>query len=209
MTDTRETEKRYVLPTYDNIRFPMTLVRGEGSWVEDDHGRRFLDLYGGHAVSLLGHSHPAWVEAVTQQIATLDFYSNLVYSPIRAEAAQRVVERCYDMAQIFFCNSGAEANETALKIARKASGRPLIVSMNEDFHGRTIGALSVTGFKKSRDLFPQNLEQWTRFVPFGDLAAIEALDASEVAGIILEPIQSVVGVKMADARVLSPAPSVL
>ena len=199
MTDTREQEDRYVLPTYNNIRFPMTLVRGEGSWVEDDQGSRFLDLYGGHAVSLIGHSHPAWVDALTEQMRTLDFYSNLVYSPIRAEAAKRVVEHCYDMEQVFFCNSGAEANETALKMARKATGRPVIVSMEEDFHGRTIGALSVTGFKKSRDLFPQNIDQWTRFVPLGDLEALEALDTSEIAGVILEPIQSVVGVKMATA----------
>ncbi len=192
-------EDRYVLPTYSNIRFPMTLVRGEGSWVEDSKGERFLDLYGGHAVSILGHSHPKWVAAVTEQLQTFDFYSNLVYSPIRAEAAQLLVENSYtSMYQAFFCNSGAEANETALKIARKAKGRPYVVAMEQDFHGRTIGALSVTGFQKSRDLFPQNLAEWTRFVPLGDMDAIRALDASEIAGVILEPIQSVVGVKMAE-----------
>jgi len=102
------------------------------------------------------------------------------------------------MRQMFYCNSGAEANETALKIARKSTGRPVVVALEEGFHGRTIGSLSVTGFRKSRDLFPQNLDQWTRFVPLGDLAALDALDASEIAAVILEPIQSVVGVKMAE-----------
>jgi acetylornithine/succinyldiaminopimelate/putrescine aminotransferase len=199
MTDSiTDIEDRYTLPTYNNIRFPMTLVRGEGSWVEDDRGERYLDLYGGHAVSVIGHSHPKWVEAISSQAATFDFYSNLVYCPIRAEAARLLVEKCYDMHQMFYCNSGAEANETALKIARKATGKPYVVALEEDFHGRTIGALSVTGFQKSRDLFPQNLGQWTKFVPLGDLDAVEALDANEIAAVIIEPIQSVVGVKMAE-----------
>jgi len=197
MSSTQQLEDRYTLATYNNIRFPMTLVRGEGSWVIDDRGERYLDLYGGHAVSSLGHSHPRWVKAIAEQAATLDFYSNVVYCPVRAEAARRLVEKCYDMYGVFFCSSGAEANETALKIARKASGRPFVVALENDFHGRTIGALSVTGFKSSRDLFPQNIAQWTKFVPLGDVAALEALDASEIAAVILEPIQSVVGVEMA------------
>ena len=194
----KETEDRYILPTYNNIRFPLSFVRARGSYVEDDTGARYLDLYGGHAVCVLGHSHPKWVEAIAEQAATFDFYSNLCYCPIRAEAAKLLVEKCYSMSQAFFCNSGAEANETALKIARKATGRKYIVSMEEDFHGRTIGALSVTGFEKSRDLFPENISQWTRFLRLGDLEALEALDPDEIAGVILEPIQSVVGVKMAE-----------
>ena len=196
--NSKETEDRFILPTYNNIRFPLSFVRSEGSYVEDDTGRRYLDLYGGHAVCVLGHCHPKWVEALSEQAATFDFYSNLCYCPVRAEAARLVVERCYSMHQAFFCNSGAEANETALKIARKATGREYVVSMEEDFHGRTIGALSVTGFEKSRALFPQNIAQWTRFLRLGDLDALESLDASEIAAVILEPIQSVVGVKMAE-----------
>ncbi len=196
--NSKETEDRYILPTYNNIRFPLSFVRAEGSYVEDDSGGRYLDLYGGHAVCVLGHCHPRWVEAIAEQAGTFDFYSNLCYCPVRAEAAKLMVERCYSMHQAFFCNSGAEANETALKIARKATGRKYIVSMEEDFHGRTIGALSVTGFEKSRDLFPENISQWTRFLRLGDLEALEALDPDEIAGVILEPIQSVVGVKMAE-----------
>ena len=196
--NSKETEDRFILPTYNNIRFPLSFVRSEGSYVEDDTGRRYLDLYGGHAVCVLGHCHPKWVEALSKQAATFDFYSNLCYCPVRAEAARLVVERCYSMHQAFFCNSGAEANETALKIARKATGREYVVSMEEGFHGRTIGALSVTGFAKSRELFPQNIAQWTRFLRLGDLEALEALDASEIAAVIIEPLQSVVGVKMAE-----------
>ena len=195
--NSKETEDRFILPTYNNIRFPLSFVRSEGSYVEDDTGRRYLDLYGGHAVCVLGHCHPKWVEALSEQAATFDFYSNLCYCPVRAEAARLMVERCYSMHQVFFCNSGAEAIETALKIARKATGREYVVSMEEDFHGRTIGALSVTGFEKSRDLFPQNIAQWTHFIRLGDLEALDKLDASGIAAVILEPLQSVVGVKMA------------
>jgi acetylornithine/succinyldiaminopimelate/putrescine aminotransferase len=197
----KEREDRFTLPTYSDIRFPLTFVRGEGSYVFDDGGRRYLDLYGGHAVCVLGHSHPRWVEALQRQAAELDFYSNLCYHPLRAEAAELLVSRSYpSMAQVFFCNSGAEANDTALKIARKATGRDRVVALEEGFHGRSIGSLSVTGFQKSRDLFPVNLSQHTHFVRLGDLAAIEAIDPRHVAAVILEPIQSVAGVKMAPAE---------
>ncbi len=198
--DYKALEDRYTLPTYSNIRFPMSFVRGAGCEVETDDGERYLDLYGGHAVCVLGHSHPRWVQAISEQAAQFDFYSNMCYHPQRAEAARLLVENSYaSMHQAFFCNSGAESNETALKIARKATGRSLVVSMLEDFHGRTIGALSVTGFEKSRAMFPQNIAEWTRFVPLGDLDAIASMDTSDVAAVILEPIQSVCGVKMADS----------
>ena len=188
-----ETEDHYVLPTYG--KFPFALVRGEGNYVEDDHGRRYLDLYGGHAVSLLGHSHPRWVEALQAQLGTMDFYSNVCYHPERAAAAKLVVEHSYDsMRGVFFCNSGAEANETALKLARKHTGRSGIVAMNKGFHGRTIATLSVTGNPKLRDMFSENTAQWTQFIPMGDIDALRALDVSDVAAVILEPIQSLAGV---------------
>ena len=198
-TKSQDLEDRYTLPTYSNIRFPLSFVRGEACQVETDDGERYLDLYGGHAVSLLGHSHPRWVEAIRDQVGRFDFYSNMCYHPLRGEAAQLIVEHSYEsMHQVFFCNSGAEANETALKIARRATGRPLVVSMEKDFHGRTIGALSVTGFEKSRALFPQNIDEWSRFVPLGDIDAIAALDPKQIAAVILEPIQSVSGVHLAE-----------
>ena len=115
-------EDAYTLPTYRNIRLPLTLVRGKGSHVYDEDGTAYLDLYGGHAVASLGHSHPRWVEEVQKQVGTLTFYSNAVFSPVRAEAAELLVKHSYpSMSAVFFCNTGAEANETAMKIARKAT----------------------------------------------------------------------------------------
>lgn len=188
-----EVEEQYVLPTY--AKFPFQLVRGEGCRVFDENGRSYLDLYGGHAVCVLGHCHPAVVSAIQEQAAELTFYSNVCYHPARARAARELVTRSYDgMRQVYFCNSGAEANETALKMARKATGRSRIVSMNESFHGRTIGPLSVTGRPKLRDDFPENLAHLTDFVDFGRLEALEGIDPSETAAIILEPVQSMAGV---------------
>ena len=192
----REMEDRYTLNTYPKL--PFAIVKGDGSFVLDETGKRYLDLYGGHAVSSLGHSHPKWVEAIRRQATTFDFYSNIAYLPIRAEAAERVVRNSYpSMTGVYFCNSGAEANETALKIARKLKRRPLIAAMNDGFHGRTIGALSVTGVPKMREAFPESLAALTRFVNIGDLGAIEALDSSQIAAVILEPILSLGGVRMA------------
>lgn len=195
-SDPRSIEDRYTLETYPKLDF--ALVRGEGSYVEDDAGHRYLDLYGGHAVTTLGHSHPAWVEAISRQAAVMDFYSNICYHPLRAEAARLVVEHSYpSMTGVYFCNSGAEANETALKIARKLTARPIVVAMEEGFHGRTMGALSVTGIPKMRDAFPENLGGWSRFVPMGNMEALQAHDPRQVAAVILEPIQSLAGVRMA------------
>ena len=128
-----EKEKTYILPAYG--KFPFALVKGDGCYVDDDQGHRYLDLYGGHAVSLLGHSHPKWVAALTAQLGRLDFYSNVCFHPERAEAAELLVKHSYSsMRGVFFCNSGAEANETALKLARKVTGRSAVVAMNGGFH---------------------------------------------------------------------------
>lgn len=190
-------EERYVLPTYGKL--PFLLVRGTGNEVFDSEGRRYLDLYGGHAVTVIGHSHPRWVEALSEQASSLGFYSNVCYHPTRAEAARKVVENAYASShQIYFANSGSEANETALKIARRFTGRSRILAMDEGFHGRTIGPLSVTGRAALRDAFPDNLTGLTDFVPFGDLEAVKSVDTSEVAAVILEPIQSMAGVRIAD-----------
>lgn len=200
VTSSRELEDTYVLPTYANIRMPLTLVRGEGSYVFDENGDAYLDLYGGHAVVSLGHSHPRWVARLQDQIATLTFYSNAVGSPVRANAARLLVEHSYpSMTGVFFCSTGAEANETAMKIARKATGRSVIVSMNRGFHGRTLGALSATGFPTLRQRFPQNAEQWTRFFSLGDRTLFEIEDTSAIAAVLLEPVQSVAGVYLAPA----------
>ena len=194
----RQLEETYTLPVYQNIRLPLTIVRGKGNFVYDEAGTEYLDLYGGHAVCSIGHSHPVWVEAMQRQIETLTFYSNAVYNPVRAEAAQLLVEHSYpSMDSVFFCNSGAEANETAMKIARKATGRSMIVSMHGGFHGRTIGALSATGFPAMRARFPENVEKWVRFFDLGDHALFDMRDPDQVAAVLVEPIQSVAGVYMA------------
>ena len=194
-----ELEDAYTLPVYSNIRLPLTIVKGKGNYVYDDGGKEYLDLYGGHAVCSIGHSHPVWVQDMQKQIETLTFYSNAVYNPVRAEAAEVLVGHSYpSMRSVFFCNSGAEANETAMKIARKGTGRGWIVSMSRGFHGRTIGALSATGFPAMRQRFPENVENWSRFFEFGAAEIFEMDDADQVAAIVVEPIQSVAGVYMAE-----------
>ena len=192
-------EDASTLPVYSNIRLPLTIVKGKGNCVYDDDGNEYLDLYGGHAVCSIGHSHPDWVHDMQRQIGTLTFYSNAVYNPVRAEAARLLVTHSYpSMHSVFFCNSGAEANETAMKIARKATGRSRIVSMRKGFHGRTIGALSATGFPAMRERFPENIETWSRFFEFGSADIFEMEEPDAVAAILIEPIQSVAGVYMAD-----------
>lgn len=195
----QQLENTYTLPVYRNIRLPLTVVRGAGSYVYDDRGNAYLDLYGGHAVCSIGHSHPIWVERMKEQIEKLTFYSNAAYCEVRAEAAEVLVTHSYpSMDGVFFCNSGAEANETALKIARKGTDRTEIVAMKGGFHGRTLGALSVTGFPKMRERFPENIDMFTRFFELGDEGLFDISDPERVAAVILEPIQSVSGVFMAE-----------
>ncbi len=185
-------ENRSLLETY--TKFPLVLEGGKGVEVYDVEGNTYLDLYGGHAVSLIGHGHPHLVDAITKQIHKLDFYSNLCYLPVRTEAAEALLSILYpSMKRIFFVNSGAEANEAALKLARNHTGRERIVSMNDSFHGRTIATLSVTGIDKYRHHFIPNLGGSTDFVPFGDMEALQKLNKNKTAAIIVEPVQSMAG----------------
>lgn len=198
---TRKLEDQYTLGVYRSIRLPLNVVRGAGSFVYDDRGHAYLDLYGGHAVASIGHSHPRWVEAMKRQIETLTFYSNAVYSVVRAEAAEELVHHSYaSMEGVYFCNSGTEANETALKIARKATGRSHVIAMEGGFHGRTIGALSATGFPAMRNKFPENIDMFTHFARFGDPGVFSSESPEKYAAILIEPIQSVAGVFVAAAE---------
>src|SRR5208282_3583457 len=132
-------EDKYVLPTYE--KFPFALERGEGNFVWDDAGNRYLDLYGDHAVALLGHCPEEVAAALSTQSRRLLFYSNLAYSRVRAQAARALVDFCGEAgSQVFFCNSGAEANENAMRIARSVTGRAKIVAAEGGFHGRTAAA---------------------------------------------------------------------
>jgi len=191
----KEMEDTFQLNTYKKL--PISIEKGEGVFVYDSDGKRYLDLYGGHAVALTGHSHPKVVQAVKEQVSKLIFYSNVVYSSVRAEASRAIIDVApQGMDKVFFCNSGAEANETALKIARKSTGKKTVIAMKNGFHGRTIGALSATALGKYRKQFSPLIEDF-RFVEFGNLKAIERAISGEVGGIILEPVQSMAGVEMA------------
>lgn len=195
--DIIELEDRYQLPTYRKM--PIALVRGEGSHVWDAEGKRYLDYYGGHCVTLLGHCPPAVVAAIQRQARTLLFYSNVVYSDVRASAAALLADMAPGGLQhVFFCNSGTEANETALKLARKYTGRSTVIATEGGFHGRTLGSLAATWNPAYREPY-QNALSETVFVPFGDVEAIEnALAArDDVAAVIVEPLQSMAGVSEA------------
>ncbi|MDX1548714.1 MAG: aminotransferase class III-fold pyridoxal phosphate-dependent enzyme [Rhodothermales bacterium] len=190
----RRLEDAFQIPTY--AKLPLALVRGEGRSVWDADGTRYLDFYGGHCVTLLGHAPPRVVEAVRRQAGRLLFYSNVAYNDVRARAAALLAAMAPGgLGHAFFCNSGTEANETALKLARKTTGRSGIVAMEGGFHGRTLGSLAATWNPHYRDPYAAVLAP-TRFVPFGDAAAAEDALAAEadVAAVILEPIQSMAGI---------------
>ena len=193
--DIIQTEEAVEIPTYS--KFPMALAEGAGSSVWDTDGNKYLDFYGGHCVALLGHSPPRVVQAVKEQAEKLLFYSNVAHSPIRAEAAQKLADLAPDgLGQVFFANSGSEANETALKLARTYTGRSAIVALEGAFHGRTAGALATTHNEKYRAPYTDILPE-TRFVPWGDHEALkDALAPGDVAAVILEPIQSIAGMRM-------------
>ena len=182
-----------LLPTY--APYPFPLVRGEGDRVFDDAGQAWWDFYGGHCVCATGHSHPAVVKAVADQAATLLFYSAAAALPVRDEAAERITAFS-GMDSVFFCNSGAEANENALKLALLLTGRKHLGAFDGGWHGRTLLALSVTDDPKITQPYADQLVPTLR-IPFGDLVALAAADFSDVAGVIVEPIQSMAGIKTA------------
>ena len=177
-------------------KLPLDVVRGSDVWVWDASGRKYLDMYAGHAVTSTGHCHPDVVKAIQEQAATLIFYSNVAGSPIRDEAARKLVEAAPGFSHVFFANSGAEANENALKLARRHTGRTEILSTLGGFHGRTAGAVSITGIEKYRKQCEPNVPGIS-FVPFGDLDAARKAITPKTAAFILEPIQSTAGIKTA------------
>jgi len=189
-------EEQYQVATYK--KFPFVVERGEDVWVYTSSGEKYLDLYGGHAVVSTGHSHPRVVKAIADQAGRLIFYSNLVYNDTRARAAQQLVEIAPDaFTKVFFVNSGTEANENAIKIARKLTGRIKVISFEGSFHGRTPGSIAATGLPKYREGIKPMLEGHV-YAPFGDAEAVEKLVDDDTAAIILEPIQSMGGVRMAE-----------
>jgi len=199
MHQIRSTEDRFQIPTYS--KWPLALVSGEGNYVKDALGHRYLDFYGGHCVCILGHCHPRVTAAIERQSRRLLFYSNVVYSDVRARASQLLGELS-PLRNSFFCNSGTEAIETALKIARKRTGRSVVIATEGGFHGRTLGSLALTWNPAYREPYRDVLAS-TVFVPFGDADAIRTVLAShrdEVAAVVLEPIQSIAGIVEAPNR---------
>lgn len=187
------------LPVY--AQMPLQAVSGHGSWLVDDQGNEWLDAYGGHAVASTGHCHPHVVAAIQRQAATLIFYSTAVPHHLREELAERIAAQCPgDLSKVFFCNSGAEANENALGLARKVTGRQQIVSVAGGWHGRTAACLAVTdGAKYEEGALRAGLPLSLK-VPFNDPAAMERMVDETVAAVIVEPVQGLTG-----ARDCSPA----
>jgi acetylornithine aminotransferase len=190
----------------DNYGTPaLTLVRGEGAHVWDADGNRYLDLVGGIAVNALGHAHPAVVEAVTNQIATLGHTSNLYVNPVAVELAEALLDVAglTGQAKVVFSNSGAEAVEAAVKITR-LTGRTKLVACEGAFHGRTMGALTVTGQPAKRAPFEPLLPEVTH-VPFGDVEALRSAVDGDTAAVFVEPVLGEGGVHPAPAGYLQAA----
>ena len=171
---------------------PLTLVRGEGAQVWDESGKGYVDLVAGIAVNALGHAHPAVIEAVSRQVATLGHTSNLVANEPSVRLAERLLGLTGRDGKVFFANSGAEANEAAFKLARR-TGRGQVVAADGAFHGRTMGALALTGQPAKRLPF-EPLPGGVTFVPFGDAAALRSAVGPDTAAVFLEPIQGEAGV---------------
>lgn len=173
--------------------FDITPVTAEDVYVFDKEGTRYLDLYGGHAVISIGHSHPEYVKKVTEQLSKIGFYSNSIQNPLQVELSQKLAQlsSCEDY-QLFLCNSGAESNENALKLASFHTGKKKVLAFKNSFHGRTSAAVAATD--NPTIVAPINAQQEVEFVELGDLLAVEkALEKKDVCAVIIEVIQGVGG----------------
>jgi len=175
-------------------KMDIAIESGSGAWVWTSEGEKYLDLYGGHAVCSTGHSHPHVVQAIGKQAEKILFYSNLVYSDIRAKAAEKLVSIAPDsLTKAFFCNSGTEANENAMRIARIATGREKVVTFAGGFHGRTADSISATFLGRYRQIGKPNVPGHVSAI-LGDIESVRAVADKETAAIMLEPIQSMAGI---------------
>ncbi len=180
----------------------VTIARGKGCRVWDCEGQEYLDLYGGHAVISVGHCHPHYVEAMTKQLNTLGFYSNSVQNPLQKELARRLGKACgYEDYSLFLINSGAEANENALKLASFFNGRTRILSLEKAFHGRT--SLAVEATNNPKIIAPINANGHVTYLPLNDINAWEReIEKGDVCACIVECIQGVGGIRMVSADFL-------
>lgn len=178
--------------------FDIAIAKGKGCHVWDDKGQEYLDLYGGHAVISIGHCHPRYVEAISKQVATLGFYSNSVQNPLQKKLAERLGKACgYEDYQLFLINSGAEANENALKLASFYNGRTRILSAEKAFHGRT--SLAVEATNNPKIIAPVNANNHVTYLPLNDIKPWEEeIQKGDVCAVILECIQGVGGIRIAE-----------
>ena len=199
---TADLYRDYVMPTYG--RFDLALARGEGARVWDEAGKDYLDFGAGIAVCSLGHSHPKLAKALADQAATLIHTSNLYLTRPQGELAKLIVDLVGLGGKVFFCNSGAEANEGLYKLARKfgsVTGRHEIITFTNSFHGRTLGGISATGQEKVKTGFAPLVEGFLH-VPFNDLAAVEAAITPKTVAILVEPVQGEGGINPATPEFL-------
>jgi acetylornithine/N-succinyldiaminopimelate aminotransferase len=194
----KQLEDTYQLATYKKMN--IAVERGEGAWIWTSEGQKYLDLYGGHAVCATGHCHPHVVKAIQVQAEKVLFYSNLVYSELRARVSEKLVSVApADLTKAFFCNSGTEANENAMRMARMATGRENVISFSGSFHGRTADAISATFLGKYREIGKPNVPGHV-LAEFGDIESVRNVADEQTAAIILEPIQSMAGVREAEPQ---------
>lgn len=182
--------------------FPITPVKALGSYVWDSEGKKYLDLYGGHAVISVGHSHPYYIEKISRQLSQIGFYSNSVQNPLQVELAEKLAEMsgCPDY-RLFLCNSGAEANENAIKLASFVTGRKKFISYAKAFHGRTSAAVALTDNPKI--IAPVNQTENAVLLPFNEIEPTEkALASGEIAAVIVEGIQGIGGIRIPDKSFL-------
>lgn len=174
----------------------VTPVHASGCTVWDDHGVSYLDMYGGHAVISIGHTHPRYVERITGQLGKMGFYSNSVQNPLQQELADRLGALCgYPGYRLFLCNSGAEANENAIKLASFVTGRKKFIAFSSGFHGRTSAAVALTD--NPRIVAPVNLTENALILPFNDVEAVsEAFRKHDIAGVLVEGIQGIGGIRL-------------
>ncbi len=192
-----ENFNNFVIPNY--TRNPIVLVKGEGVYVWDGEGKRYLDLFSGWAVSSLGHCHPNVTKAIQKQAATLSHVPNTFYTEPQGLLAKYISENSFN-GQCFFCNSGAEANEAAIKLARihySSKGKYKIITMRDSFHGRTLATVTATAQSKYHSGFAPLVEGFT-YVPFNNLSEVVKAIDDKTCGIMLEPIQGEGGINVAD-----------
>ena len=190
--------KQYLIQTY--FQYPIEIVKGKGRFVWDKKNKKYLDFYGGHAVALLGHCPDEVISAMMKQAQILIFYSNIFFTKPAADLAEKIAKTLLpEKYKVFLSNSGSEANENAIKMARKFSGKRHMISFKDSFHGRSTVCVAVTGIPSYHQFSP-NIDEYSSFAEFGNIESVQALYNDDTAAVICEPIQSIGGVNIANKK---------